>query len=241
MAVLENYLWPGNVRELENVIERTVATESSELITVSSLPPSILEAEEGAVPLPAALPMDGLDIETHLDNIRRELMRQALARAGGQLRQAETFEDNSVLDDEARSLAASGRLLRLRRVEETNLLTFKGPARFAAGVKTRSEFEIAVTDGEQVLAILGALGFRPVRRYQKRRETWRLGTTTVALDTTPVGCFVEVEGEGNALATIAASIGLDPSSAVHGTYLDLWTSYRAAHPEAPADMLFTDT
>jgi len=88
MAVLENYLWPGNVRELENVIERTVATESSELITVSSLPPSILEAEEGALPLPAALPMDGLDIETHLDNIRRELMRQALKRAGGVQKEA---------------------------------------------------------------------------------------------------------------------------------------------------------
>jgi two-component system response regulator PilR (NtrC family) len=42
MAVLENYSWPGNIRELENVIERSVATESSHLITVSSLPPSIL-------------------------------------------------------------------------------------------------------------------------------------------------------------------------------------------------------
>jgi two-component system, NtrC family, response regulator PilR len=88
MAVLENYQWPGNVRELENVIERTVATESSELITVSSLPPSILEAEVGALPLPAALPMDGLDIEAHLDNIRRELMRQALKRAGGVQKEA---------------------------------------------------------------------------------------------------------------------------------------------------------
>lgn len=167
-------------------------------------------------------------------------VREALARAGGQLWQPETFEDNSVLDDEARLLAASGRLLRLRRVGGKNLFTFKGPARFAAGVKTRSEFEIAVTDGEQLLAILAALGFRQVRRYQKRRETWHLGAIAVALDTTPVGCFVEVEGEGGALAAAAASIGLDPRSAVPGTYLDLWTRYRAAHPEAPADMVFAD-
>jgi adenylate cyclase class 2 len=167
-------------------------------------------------------------------------VREALAHAGGQLWQPETLEDNSVLDDEARLLAVSGRLLRLRRAGETNLLTFKGPARFSAGVKARTEFEIAVTDGEQLLAILAALGFRPVRRYQKRRETWHLGAITVALDTTPVGCFVEVEGEGGALAVAAASIGLDPSSAVRGTYLDLWTRYRAAHPEAPADMVFAD-
>jgi len=85
IAVLENHSWPGNVRELENVIERTVATESSQLITVSSLPPSILdsELEAGVLPGLSVLPEAGLDIEAHIDTIRRDLMRQALQRAGG--------------------------------------------------------------------------------------------------------------------------------------------------------------
>ncbi len=85
MAVLENYAWPGNVRELENVVERTVATESSVLITVSSLPPSVLGSipDASAPPVMTALPEDGLDIEAHLDAMRRELMRQALERCGG--------------------------------------------------------------------------------------------------------------------------------------------------------------
>ena len=85
IAVLENCMWPGNVRELENVVERTVATESSHLITVSSLPPSILGSatETGLLPVLAALPEEGLDIEAHLDAMRRELMRQALGRCGG--------------------------------------------------------------------------------------------------------------------------------------------------------------
>ncbi len=85
MAVLENYGWPGNVRELENVVERTVATETSYLITVSSLPETILGSrlESGAAPGMNALPEEGLDIEAHLDAVRRELMRQALARCGG--------------------------------------------------------------------------------------------------------------------------------------------------------------
>ncbi len=85
MAVLENYGWPGNVRELENVVERTVATESSVLITVSALPPTILGSSPDAAtsPVMAALPEDGLDIEAHLDAMRRELMRQALERCGG--------------------------------------------------------------------------------------------------------------------------------------------------------------
>jgi two-component system response regulator PilR (NtrC family) len=91
MAVLENYSWPGNVRELENVIERTVATESSQLITVSSLPLHVLggEVEAGASaassvpPALSVLPENGLDIEAHVDAIRRDLMRQALQRCSG--------------------------------------------------------------------------------------------------------------------------------------------------------------
>ncbi len=85
MSVLEHWLWPGNVRELENVVERTVAMEPSPLITVSSLPRTLLgaeghDAQRGSGP---SLPEDGLDIEAHLDGMRRELMRQALERCGG--------------------------------------------------------------------------------------------------------------------------------------------------------------
>jgi two-component system response regulator PilR (NtrC family) len=85
MAVLESYSWPGNVRELENFVERTVAMEPSPLITVSSLPPSILgsDARRHAADPATLLPEDGLDIETHLNSIRRELMVAALNRSGG--------------------------------------------------------------------------------------------------------------------------------------------------------------
>ena len=85
MAVLESYSWPGNVRELENVVERTVAMEPSPLITVSSLPPVILgsEARGQAGDRETTLPEDGLDLEAHLEAIRRELMIAALNRCGG--------------------------------------------------------------------------------------------------------------------------------------------------------------
>lgn len=85
MSVLEHWLWPGNVRELENVVERTVAMEPSPLITVSSLPRNLLgaEAHEAQGASARSLPEDGLDLEAHLDGMRRELMRQALERCGG--------------------------------------------------------------------------------------------------------------------------------------------------------------
>jgi two-component system, NtrC family, response regulator PilR len=89
MGLLESFPWPGNVRELENVIERTVAMEPSTLITVSSLPPSILGAEfRGGREPEISLPEDGLDLEAHLDAVRRELMRTALERCHGVQKEA---------------------------------------------------------------------------------------------------------------------------------------------------------
>ncbi|WP_413558734.1 sigma-54-dependent transcriptional regulator [Bdellovibrio sp. HCB209] len=42
MAVLKKHSWPGNIRELENVIEHAFVLESSNLITLASLPEALL-------------------------------------------------------------------------------------------------------------------------------------------------------------------------------------------------------
>jgi DNA-binding NtrC family response regulator len=44
MAVLKKYDWPGNIRELENVIEHAFVLENSHVITLASLPESVLNA-----------------------------------------------------------------------------------------------------------------------------------------------------------------------------------------------------
>lgn len=150
-----------------------------------------------------------------------------------------TLEDNWVLDDDHGSLAASGRLLRVRRAGQRCWVTLKEPASFEGGVKSRVELETGVADADGALAVFRRLGFAAVRRYQKRRETWAFGDFVVALDETPLGGFVEVEGPGDRLAAAAVDLGLNPATAARGTYLDLWHAYRALHPDAPPDMLFS--
>ncbi|MGE5236233.1 MAG: sigma-54-dependent transcriptional regulator [Acidobacteriota bacterium] len=85
LSILGSYPWPGNVRELENIVEQAVAMEPSQLITLGSLPTSLVGSVSRTASKQAgmSLPQEGLDLEAHLDAIRRELMRQALERCHG--------------------------------------------------------------------------------------------------------------------------------------------------------------
>jgi len=82
MRRLEAHAWPGNVRELENLVERALALSTGEVLTSRDLPLDFLAPGRGEAAA-ASLPPEGLDLEAHLDAIRRALMRQALERSDG--------------------------------------------------------------------------------------------------------------------------------------------------------------
>jgi len=88
VRVLQAYTWPGNVRELENIIERTVALETSELISSGSLPEHLRGAPREMTSDNVGLPEEGIDLEEHLASVRASLMRQALAKTGGHQKKA---------------------------------------------------------------------------------------------------------------------------------------------------------
>jgi DNA-binding NtrC family response regulator len=87
MRALDKYHWPGNVRELENVIERMIALEASEVLTTKSLPEHVLIGS--SIPeMTFELPPDGMSLEHHLESIAKIFMLKALERAGGVQTQA---------------------------------------------------------------------------------------------------------------------------------------------------------
>lgn len=169
-----------------------------------------------------------------------EGVRERLRTVGAELLAARDHEVNTLFDHPDRRLTSSGHALRLRRSEGRWVVTLKGPVRYDSGVKEREELETEVADGEVVVAILARLGLGPARRYEKYRERWLLGEVEVALDHTPMGCFVELEGPREALAEAARAIGLEPGRSLHGSYVSLWSEHREAHPELelPEDMVF---
>jgi DNA-binding NtrC family response regulator len=89
MRRLMSYGWPGNVRQLENAIERAVAFGAGRSqIDVLDLPPEVQQAQEPVVPAAVALPDEGLDLDSFVMNIERELIQLSLARTGGNKGQA---------------------------------------------------------------------------------------------------------------------------------------------------------
>ena len=73
LEVLQKYPWPGNVRELENVVERAVILQESEVsITVRDLPPKILTG--GDRPASTSMGETGITLE----ELERKYMIQVL-------------------------------------------------------------------------------------------------------------------------------------------------------------------
>lgn len=167
-------------------------------------------------------------------------LRDRLAARGARRLHPTEREVNILLDSTTGELAAAGRVLRLRRIGDRRRLTLKGPATFDGYIKRREELEIEVGEVETLAAIFARLGFLPVLRYEKDRETWRIDGVTVTLDHTPMGDFVELEGPATRLGNVASGLGLDVSDAVRDSYPTLWRTFRGRHPELelPEDMVF---
>jgi two-component system response regulator PilR (NtrC family) len=93
MRLLESYDWPGNVRELENTMERSVALETGNLISVAVLPEKV--SRQGMQPgqmspagpnsshSPSQIPEGGFDLVNHMQQTERAYLVAALEACGG--------------------------------------------------------------------------------------------------------------------------------------------------------------
>jgi DNA-binding NtrC family response regulator len=79
-AVLEQYQWPGNVRELRNAIERAMLLADREWLE----PADFTTLTRSVEPAQFRLPPEGVNLE----DVERQLLTQALERAGGNQSQA---------------------------------------------------------------------------------------------------------------------------------------------------------
>jgi DNA-binding NtrC family response regulator len=81
---LRRYRWPGNVRELRNTIERIVLLEADEILSPKHLPAEIRSGAPRTSRMALELSPEGVKLE----DVERELVRQAMERSGGNQTQA---------------------------------------------------------------------------------------------------------------------------------------------------------
>jgi adenylate cyclase class 2 len=148
-----------------------------------------------------------------------------------------THEVNSLYDLPGQKLRKKGELLRLRKYGDAWVLTHK--AKGKAGLhKVRVEMETRVENGEQMDAILHALGFSPTFRYEKYRAEWSDGTGHVVVDQTPIGNYGEIEGPSRWIDRTARALGIAPADYITQTYADLFFTWKRRTRSKASAMTF---
>ena len=113
----------------------------------------------------------------------------------------EEHEVDHYLNAPDRDFAKTGEAFRIRRIGDSNFLTFKGP-KLDSKVKMREEIEVPIPDAEagfqDHLKVFIALGYKFVAKVSKRRRTYSLNMEgfSIALSLDEVetlGLHVEVE------------------------------------------------
>ena len=165
-----------------------------------------------------------------------------LERHGCHIRIPRMLQIDQVFDRPDGAMRESGSLLRVRSSGRVSILTYKGPAR-PGRHKSREELEASTSDSDALVAILHRLGYVPSFRYEKYRTTFADGeddTAVIALDETPIGVFLELEGREDWIDGAAHRLGFASSDYITASYGSLYRDHLAVHG-GPPDIVFGDS
>lgn len=163
--------------------------------------------------------------------------REAIIAAGATPVHGRRLQEDALLDTDDEQLRRRRCILRVRTENGKSRLTFKGPVQPAI-MKVREEVETLVGDGEVLLRVLHELGLHVWFRYEKFREEFASEDVIVAVDETPVGIFVEIEGGEEGITQMAGALGREPSDYVLDSYRGLYLAHRDGTGLTGRDMLF---
>ena len=178
-----------------------------------------------------------LEREVKLRFESAEAARTAVMATGATPVHGRRLQEDCLLDTAVEDLHRRRSALRVRMDGGRSLLTFKGPVQPSV-MKVREELETIVGDGHLLLRILEELGFHVWFRYQKYREEFAIDDCIVAIDETPVGVFVEIEGGERGIAHVAQALGRGPADYLLESYRGLFVQHCEQRGIPATDMLF---
>lgn len=166
-----------------------------------------------------------------------EEARAVILAAGATPLLGRRLQEDALLDTDDEQLRRRRCVLRVRTENGKSRLTFKGPVQ-PSEMKVRDEVETLVGDGEVLLRVLEELGLHVWFRYEKFREEFSHEDVIVAVDETPVGVFVEIEGSEQGITQMARALGKTTADYVLDSYRGLFLAHRVQLGLSGADMVF---
>ena len=166
-----------------------------------------------------------------------EEAREAVAATGATPLYGRRLQEDALLDTEDEELRRKRCVLRVRMENGKSRLTYKGPVQPSL-LTVREELETVVGDGESLLQVFAQLGLHIWFRYEKYREEFAHEDVLVAIDETPVGVFVEIEGSEQGIAEMTAALGRTPADYIVDSYRALFLQNREALGLSGPDMVF---
>lgn len=104
----------------------------------------------------------------------------------------------------------------------------------------RKEYTIEISDILEASEMLKSLGFNKMIVWEKVRHDCHVPKLTVELsfDETPMGWFLEIEGDKKNIEKTLKLLNLDKRLKIARAYLGLWEDYRKKHGLKEHNMLF---
>ena len=128
----------------------------------------------------------------------------------------EEFEENIIYSGEM--LQSLNAILRIRKIDDKTILTFKKRLPNESGIKEQIEHETVVEDATEIKNIIESIGCEKRLVYEKRRKTWKFREIEVVLDKLPFGLFMEIEGTLLTIKEAEMFLGTDEFEVEHKTY-----------------------
>ena len=166
-----------------------------------------------------------------------EEAREAVIGTGATPLHGRRLQEDALLDTDDEQLRRQRCVLRVRMENGKSRITYKGPVQPSV-MKVREELETVVGDGEVLLRVFRELGLHVWFRYEKYREEFAHEDVIVAIDETPVGVFVEIEGSEQGIAEMTIGLGRTPADYLVDSYRSLFLQHREGCGLSGSDMLF---
>jgi adenylate cyclase class 2 len=158
----------------------------------------------------------------------REEILEALEEFGAEFVR-EDFEENTLFSND--DLFERNAIVRIRRIADKAILTFKQRIASTSDAKQQIEYESEVSDANAVRSIIESIGLRAAVVYEKRRKTYRFRSVEVVLDELPFGEFMEIEGPISAIAEAEMLLGIEELKVENETYPRLTAKYGTRNGE----------